>query len=159
MSYLFFCLFKPAIFTICYNYPNLTVLPKDLSSNTHKISVLTQSVSQSQKEVMNQLFEIDVDFSNIEDVLNDDVDMPKARSPYIELKPYLDDLTKYMEGYHTASDMQHIKCFFQEQISHFQAYKDVVSKDSSMTKRRKNSLVSITIPQSKKAKAHRTKHY
>ena len=110
---------------------------------------------------MNQLFDVDVDFSNIEDVLNDDVDMPKARSPYIELKPYFDDLTKYMEGYHTASDMKHIKCFFQEQISHFQqlAYKDVVSKDSSMTKRRKNGLVSSTIPQSKKAKAHGTKHY
>lgn len=153
--------FKPATFPICYNYPNLTVLPKDLSSNTHKISGLTQSVSQSQKEVMNHLFDVDVDFSNIEDVLNDDVDMPKARSPYIELKPYFDDLTKYMEGYHTTSDMQHIKCFFQEQISYFQqlAYKDVVSKDSSMTKRRKNGLVSSTIPQSKKAKAHGTKHY
>ena len=154
--------FIPKSFPNCYNYPNLVVHEKDLESNVHCVSGLTQTVSQLGSKHLQSIFDVSVEYDEIDERNVYDDDMRKI-SPFTELKPYFDDLTLFMEGHCTNENISDIKLFFQKQISLFQkkAYKDLEEKKATkktMEKRKVASLVSSTIPHSKKKKAHGTNY-
>ena len=73
------------------------------------------------------------------------------------MKPYYDKLTDFMDGCYTNKELDEIKMFFNDKIAYLKK-KTIASKSIRNIDRKTSTLLSISVYQSKKFKAHGTKY-
>ena len=140
-------------FPICLNYPNLKVIPSDLSdNNAFAVGGLISQLSQASQD---QFEDMAKEVTNIKTHNN----KKRKISPYTELITYFTEMTSIMNGYCDDNDLDKIKDFFQERVGEFKR-KAMKENNLFLQKYKSESrIVSSGVPQSKRVKAHGTDHY
>ena len=86
--------------------------------------------------------------------------LPSAKeNPYSELIPYFKEMTSHMNGFCVENDFIEIKNFFQNQVAKFKEKANRNLPISCSVNQKKHQIISSSIPNSKKRKAHGTKHF
>ena len=149
--------FEASDYPQCLNYTFLKVEPEelDLFENNPFSTNFSQDIQKydeienfSQDDFFEDLFQ-DNDKSNI--------GLTNKLSPYSMLIDAFKEMTSHLEGNWTNELISKIRCFFTKIVTESKKKnKDSMTGCSNMDK---HSIVSVTLPSSKRRKTHGTKHY